>query len=98
MSIGVPFLLPNMHDRYFMLAGAVTMVWACTDRRRVPVALLAEASSLSCYITYLRLRYTLPFYWNGQYYVMAFEALLMLAALIWSLAVWIKQLKIVSKP
>ena len=93
MSIGIPFLLPNMHDRYFMLAGAVAVVWACTDRRRVPIALLAETSSLSCYITYLRLRYTLPFYWNGQYYVMSFEALLMLAALVWSLAVWIKQLR-----
>ena len=93
LAIGVPFLLPYMHDRYFMLASAVTLVWACTNWRHFPIALLAEISSLSCYGTYLRLRYTLPFYWNGRYYAMVFEALLMLAALIWSLALWIKRWK-----
>lgn len=91
LTIGVPFLLPYMHGRYFMLAGSVTLVWACANWRRFPIALLAEASSLSCYSTYFRLRYTLPFDWNGRYYTMAFEALLMLAALLWSLTLWIKQ-------
>ena len=93
LAIGVPFLLPSMHDRYFMLADVITLVWACADRRRFPAALLAEASSLSCYCTYLRLRYTLPIYLGGQYYVMAFEAALMLTALIWSLTLWVKQFK-----
>lgn len=94
LAIGVPFLLPYMHDRYFILADVVTLVWACTDRRRLPIALLAELSSLSCYSTYLRLRYTLPFSWNGQYFPMAFEALLMLAALIWSLTVWVRRWRV----
>lgn len=93
LAIGVPFLLPHMHERYFFPAGAITLAWACTARRRIPIALLTEASSLSCYSAYLNLRYTLPLYLNGQYYVMAFEALLMLAALIWSLVVLLKQWK-----
>lgn len=97
LAIGVPFLLPYMHDRYFMLAGAVTLVWACTNWRHFPIALLAEVSSLSCYGAYLRLRYTLPLYWNGRCYAMGFEALLMLAALIWSLTLWIKRWKSLYK-
>lgn len=93
LAIGVPFLLPHMHDRYFMLAGVITLVWACTNWRRFPIALLAELSSLSCYGIYLRMRYTFSIYWNGQYYVTAVEALLMLAALVWSLVVFFRQLK-----
>lgn len=91
LAIGVPFLLPNMHERYFFLADILTLVWACTDRRRVPIALLVQVSSLSCYSTYLTLQYTLPIQLLGQYYVMAFEASLMLAALAWTLAAFGKQ-------
>lgn len=93
LSIGVPFFLPNMHERYFLLADVVTLAWACSDRRRIPIALLVEASSLSCYSTYLNLRYTLPIHLGGQYYVMIFEALLMFTALLWSLAVLVTHLK-----
>lgn len=93
MAAGVPFLLPYMHDRYFMLAGAVSLVWACTDWRLFPIPLLTELSSLSCYSTCLRLRYTLPIRLGGQTFVMAFEALLMLAALAGSLAVLLRRWK-----
>ena len=93
MAIGVPFLLPHMHERYFYLAGAVSLVWACCNRKRVPIALLTEISSLSCYCTYLRLKYTLPFRFAGMYFVMAFEAAVMLAALVWSICVFLRQIR-----
>jgi len=93
LAIGIPFLLPSMHERYFFLAGALSLLWACTDPRNLPVALLAEASSLSSYSTYLRLKYTLPFLFDGRYYVMAFEALLMLAALVLCSITLIRQLR-----
>ncbi len=93
LALGVPFLLPNMHERYFFPADILTLVWACSDRRRIPVAFLAQVSSLSCYSTYLRLKYTLPLLIGGQYFVMAFEAILMLAALIWSWFILMGQLK-----
>ncbi len=92
-AIAVPFLLPYMHERYFFLADMLTLVWACCDRRRIPIAALVQISSLSSYSTYLRLQYTLPLLIGGQYYVMAFEAALMLAALIWSWVILIRQLK-----
>lgn len=98
MSIGIPFFLPYMHERYFFLAGAVTLVWSCINPRYVPAALLTEAASLSSYCTYLRLKYTLPFQLGGQYFVMAFEAALMLAALVWSLVVFIRQFRAISAP
>lgn len=93
MAIGIPFFLPYMHERYFFIAGAVTLVWACADHRRIPVALLTEAASLSSYVTYLRLKYTLPFSFGGRYFVMAFEGCLMLAALIWALVIWSRQVR-----
>ena len=93
LALGVPFLLPHMHERYFFPAGMIAIVWACMDTRRTPIAALAELCSLSCYSTYLRLKYTLPLQINGRYYVMAFEAALILAALIWSIAALIGLLR-----
>ena len=84
LALGIPFLLPHMHERYFFPAGMLAAVWACVNPRRIPVALLAEVCSLSCYSTYLRLKYTLPLLIGGRYYVMSFEAALLLAALIWA--------------
>ena len=84
LALGIPFLLPHMHERYFVPAGMLAAVWACVNPRRIPVALLAEVCSLSCYSTYLRLKYTLPLLIGGRYYVMSFEAALLLAALIWA--------------
>lgn len=97
LAIGVPFLLPNMHERYFILADVFALVWACTNRHRIPIAALVQVSSLSSYCTYLNLRYTLPLYINGQFYVMAFEASLMLIALIWSVFVLVQQWKQLPK-
>lgn len=92
LACGIPFLLPHMHERYFFLAGTVAVVWACTNPRRLPIAALVELASLSSYSTYLRLQYTLPLLINGRYYVMAFEAVLILAALVGSIAALIHAL------
>lgn len=92
MAIGIPFLLPHMHERYFFLAGVVTLLLACTDIRFIPVAVLTELSSLCSYTTYLRLKYTLPFQLGSHYFVMAFEGLLMLAALVWCIVLFFRQL------
>ena len=81
MAIGVPYLLPYMHERYFFLADCLTLVWFCVDRRRLPVFLLTALASLSSYCVYLRLKYTLVLSFFGQTWVMGVESLLMLAAL-----------------
>ena len=33
-AIGIPLLLPHMHDRYFFLADVLTLTWACIHPKR----------------------------------------------------------------
>ena len=49
LAIGIPFLLPHMHDRYFFLADVLTLILACTDRRHIPQAALVQVASLGAY-------------------------------------------------
>lgn len=82
LAVGVPFLLPHMHDRYFFLADVIFLVWACVSVRQIPLAVLVQCGSLSAYATYLRLQYTLPIQMGNITIVMGLEALCMLVALL----------------
>ena len=97
LAIGVPFFLPHMHERYFFLADMLTLCWACTDRKRIPVCGLAAGSSLACYIVYLRLKYSVIISVGGQRFVMAVEAAMMLAALVLSIIELVRQLNAVKE-
>jgi Gpi18-like mannosyltransferase len=51
-----PYLLPSMHERYFYLADVLTVVAAFWLPRRyslLPVPLLVQYASLTCYLNYL---------------------------------------------
>lgn len=52
LAMGIPYLLPHMHDRYFFTAGVLALVLAFRDVRFLPVPLLAELASLHCYYAY----------------------------------------------
>ncbi len=52
--IGVPFLLPHMHDRYFFMADVLAMALVWIDWKLLPVALLTQIASLTCYGAYFR--------------------------------------------
>ena len=52
LAMGIPYLLPHMHDRYFYVAGVLALVLASTDLRFAPVPLFAELASLHCYYAY----------------------------------------------
>ncbi len=93
LAVGVPFLLPHMHERYFFLADVLTLVWACTDRRRAGAAALVQGASLSCYSAYLSGRYTLVLVLLGHTFPMGGEALAELAVLVYSLAALRGQLR-----
>ncbi len=96
LCIGVPFLLPHMHERYFFLADVFTLCWACANVRRVPAAVLAGGASLASYCVYLRLQYNFTWTVGKDLYVMPLEALAMLAALafaLWALAGEIRRTK-----
>ena len=52
LAMGIPYLLPHMHDRYFFISGVLALVLAIRDRRFFPIPLLAELASLHCYYAY----------------------------------------------
>lgn len=92
LCLGVPFLLPYMHERYFFLADVFTLCWACANWRRLPALVLAELSSLLSYILYLRLKFNYTLTIGGNFYVMPIETAAMLGALIFSAVMLIREL------
>ena len=92
LAVGVPFLLPHMHERYFFLADVICVCWACAKASRIPAAVLAAGSSLASYIVYLRLLYNGFLHIGPYYFVMGWDALAMLAALLFSIGMMIYEL------
>lgn len=93
LCLGVPFLLPYMHERYFFLADVFTLCWACANWRRLPAAVLAQLSSLASYVLYLRLKFNFTLTVGGRFYVMPLETAAMLGALVFSAVMLIRELR-----
>jgi len=63
ISICVPFFLPHMHDRYFFCADVLSVVFAVTLPRYLPVPVFCSFASVICYVAYLTKRYwIMPYY------------------------------------
>jgi Gpi18-like mannosyltransferase len=62
--IGIPLLLPHMHDRYFFMADVLTLCLAVIYPRRSYIPVLASFASLLGYHAYLKLRYLMPMYYG----------------------------------
>ena len=58
-AIGIPFLLPHMHERYFYGADILSLVLAFSVPIYFPLALLVQFASLLGYHAYLKMRYLL---------------------------------------
>jgi len=93
LCIGVPFFLPHMHERYFFLADVFTLCWACANVRNIPAAVLAAGASLASYCVYLRLKYNFVLNLGGHTFVMALEALAMLASLAFTVVILCGQVR-----
>ena len=76
-AVGVPFLLPHMHDRYFFMADVLTLVLAVVWPQLAPVPVCVSFGSLLGYHAYLKMRYLMP---------MKYGAMAMLLALALTLA------------
>lgn len=59
-AIGIPFLLPHMHDRYFYAADILSVVLAYAFPMLCFAAPLTQFASLLGYHAYLKMRYLLP--------------------------------------
>ena len=59
-AVGIPFLLPHMHDRYFFCADILTLILAFSAWQYSPAAALTQFASLLGYHAYLKMRFLLP--------------------------------------
>lgn len=59
-AVGIPFLLPHMHDRYFFAADILTLVLAFAIPWTFPAAPLTQFASLLGYHAYIYMRFLLP--------------------------------------
>lgn len=82
LSLGVPFFLPYMHERYFFLGGVLLVILACSKLTTSLSAAGAEVASLGGYHAYLARRYLLVLTFSGITWAQLTEGLLMLFALI----------------
>ncbi len=83
LAIGVPLLLPHMHERYFFLAEVLSVVWAAGAYHRIPVPVCVQVAALGGYHAYLTLRFAFPMAWGA--WMMLFSLVVVLAALAESL-------------
>lgn len=70
LVVGIPFLLPHMHDRYFFAADILTVIMAFAAWKFSAAAPLAQFASLLGYHAYLKMRYLLPMRY-GSYALIA---------------------------
>ena len=70
--VGVPFLLPHMHDRYFFMADILTFALAVIAPVMSPTAALVSFGSFLGYHAYLKMRFLLPMRWGGAAMLLAF--------------------------
>ena len=60
LAVGIPFMLPHMHDRYFYAADILSVVLAYAIPALWLAAPLTEFASFLGYHAYLKMRYLLP--------------------------------------
>ena len=75
-AMGVPYLLPQMHDRYFFLADVVAVALAFSRLRYLPAILLTQFASLLGYHAYLEGRFLFPMYYGAIALALLFIVLL----------------------
>ncbi len=75
ICVGVPFLLPHMHDRYFFIADALSLAFVFVSPALFFVPVLVSFASLLGYHAYLKMQFLLPMRYG------ALALLLVLAAL-----------------
>ena len=98
LSLGIPFFLPYMHERYFFLGGVLLAVWACAQPRHAPAAIAAELASLGGYHAYLMKRYIMTIRLFGVSWAQLGEGLLMTFALVATLAALVRALRTPASP
>lgn len=77
LAVGVPFLLPHMHDRYFFLADVLAVTWAAGNWNRFPVPAAVQLASLTGYHAYLAQCGASPIGFGSLFLLLVLVALLL---------------------
>lgn len=93
LSLGVPFFLPYMHERYFFLGVALLAVCSCVSLSHLPAAGAAELASLGGYHAYLMKRYFMVLTFFGLTWTQLAEGLLMAAAVVLTVTALLRELE-----
>lgn len=72
LTLGIPFFLPYMHERYFFMADIFTLVLAVCSIKYLPVAVLCLFGSLLGYYAYLKGVFFLPMGFGAAAMLLAF--------------------------
>ncbi|MDD4715371.1 MAG: conjugal transfer protein TraL [Oscillospiraceae bacterium] len=75
-SLGIPLLLPHMHERYFFLFETLSVVYACAVPKRFYLPILAQGASLNGYCAYLGNSYAYPLKWSAVLLIAIFLVVL----------------------
>lgn len=81
ISLGVPYFLPHMHDRYFYLADVLSLAVAVTAPEMLLVPVLVSFGSFLGYYAYLNMRFLLPLRYGAAAMLLA-----LCATAVWSIA------------
>lgn len=60
LCVGIPFILPHMHDRYFFVADVLALGFGIIFPKLFIVPILVQFASLLGYHAYLKMQYLLP--------------------------------------
>ena len=81
LSLGIPYLLPHMHERYFFTADVLTLALACAAPEYLLLPALTQFGSLLGYYAYLNWRFLLPMKYGAAALALALAAALAFTAM-----------------
>lgn len=82
LAVGIPFLLPYMHERYFFSADVLALVLLCVQWRCWPQCLAIQAASLLGYLVYFTGRFQVMVRLFGRTFPMGLETTLVFFVLV----------------
>lgn len=82
LTVGIPFLLPHMHDRYFFAADVLSLVFCFCVPAAIPAAIAVQCASLLCYYAYLNGVYLIDPTANGALMLFALLYLCVVCAVL----------------
>ena len=81
LALGIPYLLPHMHERYFFTADVLTLLLACAAPEYLLLPALTQFGSLLGYYAYLNWRFLLPMKYGAAALALALAAALAFTAM-----------------